>query len=446
MATTITPAPSDLLIDEENPRLSQPNVGQREALRAIAHDQQEKLVVLAEDILANGINPADLPIVMALEGDNKGRYVVLEGNRRLAAIKALDNPDTFVDAIGSGLLTKLRKLSKDYQANPIENIQCLEVKDRDEARHWIELRHTGENDGAGIVRWGADEAGRFRARSGNVDIHTQALNFLEVRGSLSPEKRRELPTTSFKRLIGTPEVRVRLGLEMKDGQLHRLADEKKVARALMHIVDDLVSGKMKTQHIYTKPQRLEYAKKLPATVAVTATLTSASSKPLSGTAADARSGVKGKASGSAAKTPKRRDRLIPRDCIMNIGDGRCGEISVELRKLSLDEHTNAVSVLFRVFIELSADAHIDTAGLAVTVDDTLAKKLEAVVVDLLAKKKLSAQQATPVRRAQQKDSFLAPSIKLMHQYVHNKHVFPTPTDLRAHWDSLQPFLTAIWTP
>jgi hypothetical protein len=51
MPDTIPIRPADLLIDEQNPRLSQPNVGQRAAQLALAHDQQKKLYVLAKDIV-----------------------------------------------------------------------------------------------------------------------------------------------------------------------------------------------------------------------------------------------------------------------------------------------------------------------------------------------------------------------------------------------------------
>src|SRR6266853_2272194 len=138
---------SDLLIDAENPRLKQPNVGQRDAQRELAAHLQSKLLKLAKDIVEYGMNPSDLPLVMPNKGDS--RFIVLEGNRRLVAIKSLENPDSIAGAITPAILTALRRLSTQYQQSPLESINCVVVKDREKARHWIELRHTGENEGAG---------------------------------------------------------------------------------------------------------------------------------------------------------------------------------------------------------------------------------------------------------------------------------------------------------
>src|ERR1035441_181902 len=172
---------ASLLFDTQNPRLPKPNSGQREVLRTIAADQKHgsrKIQALAQDILEHGLNPTEMPIVMR-QGDDTDRYVVLEGNRRLAALRVMENPDSVVDAIPQGVLSAVRRVSKKYQDLPIDSIQCVIVKSRDEARHWIELRHTGQNQGAGIVEWASDDASRFKARSGKREIHSQALDFLE---------------------------------------------------------------------------------------------------------------------------------------------------------------------------------------------------------------------------------------------------------------------------
>ncbi len=152
-------------------------MGQREAQRAIAQDQQRKLLKLAEDIVAFGLNLAELPIVMQ-QKDDLHRYIVLEGNRRLVALRALENPEWMIGAFNAALFTRMRDLSRAYLQNPIESTLCLVVKDRDEARHSIELRHSGSQlEGAGIVPWGADESARFRARSGGLRLHSQVLDF-----------------------------------------------------------------------------------------------------------------------------------------------------------------------------------------------------------------------------------------------------------------------------
>jgi hypothetical protein len=440
MADVVSIPPSNLLVDETNPRLSQPNEGQREAMRAIAKSMPSKVLRLARDVVENGLNPADLPIVMP--GGEGNRYIVLEGNRRLVALKALENPDSFVGAVDGGTLAKLRELAQSYQESPTDLVQCLVVKKREDADHWIHLRHTGENEGAGIVGWGYDEQNRFKARSGAKDISTQALDFAQRLNTLSAAERGEVPASNLRRLLGTPEVREKIGLGLEKGELKVLGDPKKVAKAIKHLADDL-SGPdgTKVGEIYTADQRKKYAQKIPASVAVPKSLKKGRSiESTNGTAGAAKLKPAAK-----PKTPKKRDHLIPHDCVMVVAHARMRAIEVELRSLSLETYTNAVGVMLRVFVELSMDEYIDKKKLAASAHDKLRIKMEAVVKDLIAKNKLTVQQAKPVRKAMQAGSYLGPSLDLMHDYIHNQDVFPAPSDLRAHWDSLQPFMAAVWS-
>lgn len=440
MGETISIRPADLLINGENPRLPDPNLGQREAQRELAHDQGRKLLVLAKDIVEHGLSPADLPIVIPARDDLK-RYIVLEGNRRLGALKALENPEWLVGTVDDVVLREMRELSRQYQETPVESVTCFMVKDRGDADHWIMLRHTGQNEGAGVVPWGSDETARFQARTRKPEIHSQALNFLEHLGALTPKVRRKVPATSYKRLLGTPEVRAKVGIELEDGEMKVLGDTKRVARALLYIANDLIRGTTKTKDIYARDQRVEYANNLPPDIVVTPTRKNGNGITTGGLQTQGRpQRTKG------LTRAKARNQLIPRDCVLAVSDQRVREIETELRHIPLDDFPNAVSVLFRVFVELSVDSYISTSSLPQPPKDNLRNKMGAVLKDLLERTKLTREQAIPVRRAMQKGSFLAPSIDLMHNYVHNQYVFPAPGDLRADWNSLQPFIVAIWSP
>jgi len=244
--------------------------------------------------------------------------------------------------------------------------------------------------------------------------------------------------------MDAPAFREKMGVEVQDGRLFLLADARRVAKSLAWVASELASGRTKVRDIYSKENRTKWlAETLPAKMIVKPTIKSghgvlANSVGLLNQT-DARPKRKN------VKIARERDRLIPSDCTLSVTDPRLLKIEKELRKLSLENYANAVAVLFRVFIELSVDVYIETARLTLTNDPTLRSKLQRAKEDLVTKGELTRSQATPVQRACEKDSFLAPSVTMMQQYVHSKSVFPAPSDLRAHWDSLQPFITAMWS-
>ncbi len=109
--------PADLLADSTNPRVPEEGLGQREALLAIAKSADDEIRVLAADIVQyQSVDPSSLPIV--IKSPQAGRYIVLVGNRRLTALRALENPSIFEGAFSKSVLAEIRRMSVTYQGKP----------------------------------------------------------------------------------------------------------------------------------------------------------------------------------------------------------------------------------------------------------------------------------------------------------------------------------------
>jgi hypothetical protein len=178
---------ADLLLNNENPRLVGDRTSQQETALALAAQQGDNIVRLAADIVKNGLDPTALLAVVPT-GDRRQRYKAIEGNRRLLAIRALDTPSLISPALSAASNRRLIGLADRYAQNPLGAIPCALFENEDDARHWIHLRHTGQNQGVGLVEWGADEKDRFNSRSsGSRKPAGQLIDFVEKRGTLSPE-------------------------------------------------------------------------------------------------------------------------------------------------------------------------------------------------------------------------------------------------------------------
>lgn len=441
---------SDLLLDQRNARLSEEQPSQAATALALAKAQGSRLVSMAEDIAQSGLDPTTYPAVVAT-GDQKKRYIVLEGNRRVLAIKALETPSLVLPALDSPSQKKLSKLANDTSRPPIETVACVLFNDEDEARHWIELRHTGQNDGVGLVEWGAEEKDRFSARHGNRSTAGQAMDFVKKFGALSEEAEasRTGVLTSLQRLLNTPEVRKTLGLDQVQGKLYAEYPLEEVAKSLSQVVDDLKTGRVKVGQIYHAPDRKKYADSFPR-----------NKRPKRSTRLSTPVELDDLVSGATdPKPPPKRQRrkpkpsnqarttVIPKNCHLNIAPPRINEIYNELLSLNLEQYPNASSVTMRVLIELSVDHYLDAKSLMSEPDrrnSPLAKRLKKVAAHLKTNGEIPAQLETAIKRVADGSQLLAASTTTWNQYVHNQFVFPKPSEVRTAWDELQPFMERLW--
>lgn len=115
---------------------------------------------LAKDIYENGLMRSNLPtVVFNLE---KGKYVVYEGNRRVACLKFLNNPDVLT-SIDKSLKQRIETLIKKDQGVYTSKIFCY-ITTEEEALLIMERIHSGEDKGRGLKAWTPREQGVFQKR------------------------------------------------------------------------------------------------------------------------------------------------------------------------------------------------------------------------------------------------------------------------------------------
>lgn len=437
---------SDLLLDLRNPRMKGAT-NQREALEQMIADQGDKLIVLAEDIVVAGMCPIDRILVMrSLEDASK--FTVLEGNRRVAALKMLANSAVLTGIhVPSKIKKKFEAISRGFKRTQVEPLDAYEVASREEGNRWIELRHTGANNGRGVVDWKGYETARFR---GSNSPALQVLDFVRAHGQFTDKELSALetgfPVTTLDRLVRTPAVREKIGLFLNGGVVQAIVSGPQVIKPLRKIVLDLATKKVNVSRLKSKDQQVAYVNGFSDddTVDLSDQL---DPKPLAGISdADFKSSRK-------KRTPRpssERNTVAPKTLRLAISDDRIQRIYWELQHLKVDDFPNAAAVLIRVFLEMSVDHFLTKHSISLyettKSGHTNEKKLNTKVkdaVDKLVSGGAKAKDFISVTTGIDKAS--SPLYTgLLNAYVHNQYLTPKGRELVSTWSDAQPFFERMW--
>ncbi len=442
---------SDLLLDVENPRLEDEQDSQQKAAEALAEQQGDKIIRLAEDIVQYGIDPLTVTGVVAT-GDSRKRYRVVEGNRRVLTLRALDTPTLISPVLSPANQKKLTDLSNKFAQNPVSALRCVLLEDETDATlHWIQLRHTGENQGKGTVSWDSEQQARFNERHAGIKSPArQVIDFVNKQGALSDEaeKSPKKIITSVDRLLTSPDVRSHIGVEVEHGEVLSHYPASEVAKSLTRIVEDLKLGQIGVPDLYHVEDRRGYVQAFPRRDLPTKSARLKEPAPLHAIP----SGKVGTKGGQRKKKPRRRPKrarttVIPRESTLEVTNSRINQIFAELLDLSAEKYPNACSVLLRTFIELSVDHYLEEKK--VISDDkirnyNLSKRIKLVAKELYAANQIPNKLKKAIEKFADSNNVMQPRLVTFHQYVHNQYVFPSANDLYGAWDELSPFVTKIW--
>ena len=452
MYTRQTISIGNLLLDVGNYRIvKQPS--QKEARDAIIAEEGKKLVALANHIIEHGLSPIDLQLVIDAE-DGNANYIVLEGNRRLTTLTLLLKPDL---AEGTLVHNAFKKLHKNHADSIPKVLDCVIAPSKAAALIWIDTKHQSGMQGAGVEPWSAMSKARRDADEGIARPELDAVNFVLADPDLPPEVRKKLEgsefnITSLKRLVETKEIQQVAGIRLQDGKLISDQDQKRIRGILGDIIGIIARGRYKkdkfTERNIDTPDKREdfindvaekYGKRKRGSEAwvISATPTKAKSKPAK---------AKTKGTLSTAEQPN----LIPKAFKLDLPSGKINDIFVELKQLDVVRARHAISVLFRVFIELTLDAYIETHTLQLPKDNKgrpvmkLNTRLSAVRSHAKSSKLLASDELKPIDVAiGDVNSLLAPNT--LHAYVHSEWMNPDPMQLKVSWTNIQLFIERLWT-
>lgn len=431
----------DLLLDTENYRLG-PQSGQNETIQAMIAEQGQKLVVLAQDIATNGMSPFDL--LMVCPTGVKGKYRVVEGNRRITSLKLLNQPAL---AHGTPIEKRIRDISGDKKSKVIDHCHCVIVESKEAAYLWIERKHDTGLEGAGTESWMAVAIRRAKAAMGKPQIALQVIDFITKNATITDAEKKKItdakfPITNLERILEDKDSLAQLGLHVENEEIVATKSPEWVLGMLTQIVTDIALKKKKVGDIFDKKKRDNYI----SGVGGQQKVPSASAKGWSLV-----SGATLKAGGNSTTPGKRlplstdRKTLIPRGYKMAITHARINKIYDELRKLKVEDFENAAAVLFRVFVELSADHYIQAKKVAANPDEKLRVKLQKIADFMLHNSIMTKNDLKPIRKAidaERPHEVL--STDTLNAYVHNLHVIPKAKDLKTSWDSFEPFIANLW--
>jgi hypothetical protein len=243
-----------------------------------------------------------------------------------------------------------------------------------------------------------------------------------------------LKISTVNRILSNPESRSFLGVDVKNGMIVLTAAKKDVIARLDQLFSKIMVDDVAVKEVYHTADSIRFMRNLfgekPTVSKVPV--------PIS---------VEGVArpNHAARSLPRSaaRNVLIPAGCILQIHKSKINNIYHELKSIPLDVGTNAVAVLFRVFLETSLDYFAAKNGITFADRTKLPGKITKVSDSLEKKNVASVAQLANIRKVPAWGNSIL-SIDNFHEYVHSFAVQPAPVDLIYKWDNLQEFFEILW--
>lgn len=427
---------SKLFLDPENPRHDVIQ-NQREIIKQLL--ETEKIENLAKDI-AEQSSLSPLEAIGVLPINNEGEeYIVVEGNRRICACILLNTPNLAPTTI----LKKKFESLRDGRTIPSE-VSCVIFQNRDEADHWIQLRHEGLQDGIGTKSWDAPQIARYAEKRGRRNANIQAIKLLDFAVSneiITKEEARKLSITTLQRYLSNPIFRNAFGL-LNNENLESKHDRNTFEKLVRKFIYDALAGidvhsrsKSDDWRAYANKLQIEISPPPPVTnptqdFSLPAS-TSQKQKPTDekNISQDATNHEKSK------PDPAKRRNLIPYDSKFSIKDKCLNRLYTEMKRLEVEGFEFSAAYLIRAFVEFSINLYMDKFFSEERADQSKLHSKILKVCDHLENNGVKKGKIQSLKIASSdQNSIMSPFI--LGAMVHLSTI-PTKRELLSIWDRLE---------
>ena len=444
----------NIRLDKQNPRLPEDMLN--ESQTAILHYlvNEFKVRELAKSIAKNGFFINEIPIV-AKEGRH---FVVVEGNRRITALKLLRNPD----------LAPPRKkhtysrLAEDIDITQWEKIRVYIAPSKEHVAPILIARHGSEMTSpwqrimkmrflAGDVLKGTPHEKIAELYSVSIsEVRTAAITILireMIRNAGIPEEEKEtylsekFQTSTMTRIIESKKFIELSNMHIKGTELHYSLPEQEFIKIIARICNDIKTETITHRTHKDVNERNQYIEKIFAEIS-------------SGKKVDTKFSAEKKEDDIEKKTPrkpksrKRRERLIPDTMKYRTGCLKLDELIDEGQKMTVGSYPHSAALLLRTILDLSIQRLYEING---KIQETKSKNGLTTGLTKRINNALNNHQdwfpdkatCKKFQRFTANDSASFIHIETLNHYVHGDYGKPTKDDLRNFWKHIEILLDLL---
>lgn len=235
-----------ILVNPDNPRNAQVLIN--DEILIMQHlirtpSEAKAMHKLITDIYTDGWYPQS--IITVTYDEAKDKYIAWDGNRRLTAMKILQQPSLVEELKHFSYLQKqnIYMLSKNIERDGFFEVPCYVADSFEVCAQYIRSIHTTDT---GALKWDSAAIKRFENKFGSKNIFAQLSKFCPSAFDKIDEN---FPVEKFEKIAISRAGKEFLDISFDDGILMPLSDAKELSNKLKKLVKEVQEGKITIENL-----------------------------------------------------------------------------------------------------------------------------------------------------------------------------------------------------